>query len=100
MTNAATLQELTIPSPVTVTIRGTDSAPDFGTASVSTKSYTGGLAITEFQIRAATGGNGGVTYTASGLPAGLVFDADGSGSCPGTEPREICGTPQTAAAAR
>ena len=23
---------------------------------------------------------------------GLVFDADGAGSCPGTEPREFCGT--------
>ena len=31
-----------------------------------------------------------------GLPAGLVFDADGAGSCPGTEPREFCGTPTTA----
>ncbi len=27
------------------------------------------------------------------FPAGLVFDADGTGSCPGTEPCEICGTP-------
>ena len=31
-----------------------------------------------------------------GLPAGLVFDADGAGSCSGTEPREFCGTPTTA----
>ena len=25
-----------------------------------------------------------------------MFDADGSGSCPGTEPHEVCGTPTTA----
>ena len=29
-------------------------------------------------------------------PAGLVFDADGAGTCPGTEPREFCGTPTAA----
>ncbi len=81
------------PSAVTVTIRGTDAAPDFGTGSVPAKSFTRNTAITEFQIPAATGGNGAVTYAVSGLPAGLVFDADGTGSCPGTEPREICGTP-------
>ena len=49
----------------------------------------------EFQAPAATGGNGAVTCTAAGLPAGLVFDADGAGSCPGAEPREVCGTPTT-----
>ena len=83
------------PSSVTVTIRGTDSAPSFGTGSVPAQSYTVATAITEFQIPAATGGNGGLTYSVSGLPAGLVFDADGAGSCPGTEPREVCGTPTT-----
>ena len=31
--------------------------------------------------------------TASGLPTGLAFDADGTGSCPGTEPGGVCGTP-------
>ena len=25
-----------------------------------------------------------------------MFDADGTGSCPGTEPREVCGTPTAA----
>ena len=24
-----------------------------------------------------------------------MFDADGTGSCPGAEPREVCGTPTT-----
>ena len=81
------------PSSVTVTIRGVDTAPDFGTRSVPAKNLLRNRPIAEFQIPAATGGNGGVTYTVSNLPAGLVFDADGTGSCPGAEPREICGTP-------
>ena len=83
------------PSSVTVTIRGTDSAPDFGTGAVPAKSFTYGTAITEFQVPAATGGNGAITYAVSGLPAGLVFDASGTDTngCPGTEPREVCGTP-------
>ena len=87
-------------SSVTVTIRGTDSAPSFGSGSVSNKTYIAGQAITEFQVPVATGGNGTITYAASNLPTGLRFDATGSASpgCPGTEAREICGTPTAAAA--
>ena len=83
------------PSTVTVTIRGTDAAPDFGTGAVPAKSFIRNTAITEFQVPAATGGNGAITYAVSGLPAGLMFDASGTDTngCPGTEPREICGTP-------
>ena len=86
------------PSSATVTIRGTDSAPSFGTGSVTAKTYTASTQITEFQVPAATGGNGPISYAASGLPAGLRFDETGTDSmgCPGTEPREICGTPTTA----
>ena len=89
------------PSSATVTIRGTDSAPSFGTGSVTAKTFTAGTAITDFTVPAATGGNGATTYAASNLPDGLVFDATGADSpgCPGTEAREICGTPTTAAAA-
>ena len=94
--NAVTLDPLPLPSPstVTVTIRGTDSAPSFGTGSVSAKTFTAGAAITEFQVPAATGGNGAIGYAASGL----IFDATGEDTpgCPGTEPREICGTPTAA----
>ena len=78
---------------VTVTVRGQDTAPSFGSASVSNKAFQTDSPITEFQIPTASGGNGTITYTASTLPIGLSFDADGSGPCPGTEPREICGTP-------
>ena len=86
------------PSAVTLIVRGTDSAPSFGTGSVATKTFTAGAAITEFQVPPATGGNGDITYAASDLPAGLRFDATGEDSpgCPGTEPREVCGTPTTA----
>ena len=89
------------PSSVTVTIRGTDSAPSFGSGSVANKTYIAGSAIADFTVPAASGGNGAITYTASNLPDGLVFDATGTDSpgCPGTQAREICGTPTTAAAA-
>ena len=89
------------PSSATVTIRGTDSAPSFGSGSVTAKTFTAGTAITDFTVPAATGGNGGaITYTASNLPDGLVFDATGTDTpgCTGTEAREICGTPTTATA--
>ena len=90
------------PSSVTVTIRGTDSAPSFGSGSVANKTYIAGSAITDFTVPAASGGNGAITYAASNLPDGLVFDATGADSpgCPGTEAREICGTPTTAGAAQ
>ena len=89
------------PSSATVTIRGTDSAPSFGSGSVTNKTYVAGSAIDDFTVPAASGGNGTITYAASNLPDGLVFDATGTDSpgCPGAEAREICGTPTTAAAA-
>ena len=84
-----------------MTIRGTDSAPSFGSGSVANKTYVAGSAITDFTVPAATSGNGTITYAASNLPDGLVFDATGTDTpgCTGTEAREICGTPTTAAAA-
>lgn len=44
-----------------------------------------------------TGGNGPIAYSASGLPTGLIFDADGTGDYLGTEPRKVCGTPASGA---
>ena len=78
-----------------VALAPTDEAPTFGSGAVSAKTYYTGTPIAEFQAPAATGGNGAPSYTVSGLPAGLVFDADGAGTCPGAEPREFCGTPTT-----
>ena len=47
---------------------------------------------------AASGGNGTLSYAASNLPSGLVFDATGTDTpgCAGTEAREVCGTPDAA----
>ena len=99
---AGTANTIGTPSSATVTIRGTDSAPTFGTGSVSNKTYIAGSAIADFTVPAASGGNGAITYAAANLPDGLVFDATGADSpgCPGTEAREICGTPTTAGAAQ
>ena len=87
--------------PYTLQIRGPNSAPSFGTGSVTNKTYAANSAIDEFVVPAASGGDGAITYSASNLPAGLVFDATGTDSpgCPGTEAREICGTPTTVAGA-
>ena len=78
----------------TVTVLATNAGPSFGSGSVAAKSYRPGSALAEFQVPAATGGNGALAYSASNLPTGLAFDADGTGACSGTEPREISGTPR------
>ena len=82
----------------TVPLAPTDEAPGIGSGSVPAKTFFQDRAIAEFQFPAATGGNGALAYSVSGLPAGLAFDASGTDTngCPGTEPREICGTPTTA----
>ena len=77
---------LSTPSSVTVTVRGTDTAPDFGTASVPNQVFQQNVAIDPLTIPEATGGNGPVTYTATTLPTGLSFQ----GACGA---RTLCGTP-------
>ncbi len=67
-----------------------DAAPSFSGA-VGDKSYSRGSPIAAFQVPAATGGNGAVTYAADGLPTGLSFDADGAGVCMAA--RTVCGAP-------
>ena len=64
-------------------------------ASVPAKRFCRSRPVAEFQAPAATGGNGAVTCIAASLPTGPAFDADGAGSCPVAEPREVCGTPTT-----
>ena len=75
-----------------------DAPPSFGSGSVPEKAFILNAAIADFQVPAASGGNATVTYAASGLPTGLVFDATGTDAtgCSGTEAREICGTPSVA----
>ena len=59
----------------------------------SARTFQKDYAIQAFQIPAASYGNGALTYADGGLPAGLAFDADGTGSCPGNAPRMVCGAP-------
>ena len=68
-----------------------DHPPAFAGATVEDKTYQRGLAIEPFQMPAAGGGNGAIAYAATGLPAGLSFDADGTGRCAAV--RTVCGTP-------
>ena len=91
-----------------VTVTPTDTAPAFARGQPAT-GFPSGAAIVPFQLPAAAGGNGAVTYAAAGLPAGLRFDATGAdaGGCTAADfptgftdaanlaaaPRVVCGTP-------
>ena len=50
-----------------------DSAPSFGTSTVSSQSWTAGQAITSLTVPSATGGNGALSYGAMGLPSGIAL---------------------------
>ena len=80
----------------TVPLTPSDEAPSFGSGSAPAKTFFRNRAIAEFRVPAASSGNGAFSYTVSGLPAGLVFDADGPGTGPGTQPRKVWGTPTAA----
>ena len=90
-TVSVTVTESSQSTAYTVTLSRGNEVPSFGSGSVSDMTFTSGMGIQAFLVPAATGGDGALTYEASGLPAGLTFDADGSGSC--TRARTICGTP-------
>ena len=92
-TVSVTVTERSGSTPYTVTLAYGNTVPSFGSASVATQTFTPGVGILAFQVPAATSGDGALTYEATGLPAGLTFDADGSGSCTGSMARTICGTP-------
>ena len=70
-------------SSLSVSVEAPDTAPDFGTASVSDKSWTQNSAISGFTVPAATGGNAPLSYSASGLPAGVSMSSA----------RSVSGTP-------
>ena len=76
-----------------------DTSPSFFGAVFGYPFIQAGVPVRPFQMPAATGGNGAITYTVTGLPPGLRFDATGTDAdgCPGTTPRTVCGTaPATA----
>ncbi len=56
-------------------------------ASIAAHAYTAGTAIHSLELPMALGGEGAITYSVSGLPAGLSFDA---------ATRTISGTPEAA----
>ena len=53
-----------------------DTNPSFGTQSIANRTYTKDLAIPSVMLPTGTSGNAPLTYSVSGLPAGLSFDAD------------------------
>ena len=71
-----------------------DVPPLFGSAAVAARTLLPGQLMQAFAVPAAAGGNGALSYAASGLPVGVSFDADGTGSC--SAARTLCGTPSTA----
>ena len=73
--------------------QATNAAPSFGSGSVTNQTYRQNHPVSQLQVPAASSGNGALTYTAYGLPAGLSFDSDGSGAC--SQARTICGSPTT-----
>ena len=83
--NSATTGALKDSDEITIRISvAADSAPDFGSQTISNKdNFVEGKQITAISPTAATGGNGTLAYSASGLPAGLVISAS-TGSITGT----------------
>ena len=65
-------------------------APSFGTSTLAATLLVGASGAT-VQVPAASHSSSTLTYTATGLPPGLSFDADGTGACMAV--RTICGTP-------
>ncbi len=63
-----------------------DRTPSFATVSVPAKSWTRHDAIAAFTVPAATGGDGTLTYSATGLPAGVTMSSS----------RAVSGTPTAA----
>ena len=67
------------------------TAPTFGAGTVPNKTFRRNFPIPAFQVPAASGGDGPLSYSATGLPAGLSFGA------PNCAARTVCGTPTGAA---
>ena len=62
--------------PFSITIAAAGTVPVFAAgASINDQTYTVGMAIADWVLPAASGGDGELTYSVSSLPAGLEFDA-------------------------
>ena len=67
-----------------------NTEPMFASTVLENREWTEGTAVTAFTVSAATGGNGTLTYTASGLPSGITMSS--SRSVSGTATRSGSGT--------
>ena len=72
---------------ITVTVPAPDLTPTFGTSTVSAKTWKAGTAISGFTVPAATGGDGTLAYSETGLPDGVDMS---------TTTRAVSGTPTAA----
>ena len=67
-----------------------DTEPMFASTALQNREWTESTAVTAFTVSAASGGNGTLTYTASGLPSGITMSS--SRSVSGTATRSSSGT--------
>ena len=74
----------------TITVNAPAVALGFSVATIPAQTYTMGSAITDLTLPVATGGTGTLSYSLSGMPSGLAFDAT---------TRVLSGTPDAAQAA-
>ena len=58
-----------------ITVSAADTAPTFGSSTVSDQLFGKDVGINTLQLPAGSGGNGALTYSLSALPSGLSFDA-------------------------
>ena len=58
-----------------ITVSAADTAPTFGSSTVSDRVFGKDVGINTLQLPAGSGGNGALTYSLSALPSGLSFDA-------------------------
>ncbi len=78
---------VTTANPVIVTITDTNSAPEFGVASVAAQTYTAGIPIPTLTLPPASSGDGTLSHALTGnLPAGLTYT---------NAARTLTGTPTT-----
>ena len=69
-----------------ITVRAGDLRPSFGSATVSSQTYTSGTAIATLRLPAASGGDGTLTYGLTPSVPGLTFSASS---------RTLSGTPSS-----
>ncbi len=78
---------VTTANPVIITVTDTNSAPEFGVASVAAQTYTAGIPIPTLTLPPASSGDGTLSHALTGnIPAGLTYT---------NAARTLTGTPTT-----